>query len=228
MDVAVDATLHVRDGDADRPFDVADFATGRTGAASEITLAALLEELSGKVEPADLAALASAAKQDAARAVLETIAGALAGTLTVAGSVSTGGLTDAQLRAAPVPVSGSVTVANPTANPETGLAKDATLSARYAGGKQAAVATVTASGDTTLVTPAAGKAVRLFWVSAINDPDESTTPLIRVLLGAQEVYRGYAVSHWEVFTGAVNQPLTINLSGPASVAVTAHYTEVTP
>lgn len=35
-----------------------------------------------------------------------------------------GGLTDAQLRATPVPVSGTITVANPTANPETGLAKD--------------------------------------------------------------------------------------------------------
>jgi len=54
----------------------------------------------------------------------------------------TGPLTDAQLRASTVPISGSVgvsnfpatqpvsgtvTVANPTANPETGLAKDATL-----------------------------------------------------------------------------------------------------
>lgn len=40
---------------------------------------------------------------------------------------ASGGLTDAELRAAPVPVSGSVTVLNPTTNPETGLAKDLTL-----------------------------------------------------------------------------------------------------
>lgn len=38
-----------------------------------------------------------------------------------------GGLTNTELRATPVPVSGSVTVLNPTTNPETGLAKDLTL-----------------------------------------------------------------------------------------------------
>jgi len=36
------------------------------------------------------------------------------------------GLTDTQIRATPLPVSGTVTVSNPTTNPETGLAKDGT------------------------------------------------------------------------------------------------------
>lgn len=40
---------------------------------------------------------------------------------------ASGGLTNTELRATPVPVSGSVTVLNPTTNPETGLAKDLTL-----------------------------------------------------------------------------------------------------
>jgi hypothetical protein len=150
----------------------------------------------------------------------------------------TGPLTDAQLRAVAVPVSGTVAVAepvtvdgavavtNPTADPETGLAKEATALRRYGGGKTPVVATVTASGDTTIHTPAAGKKIRLFWVSAINDPDETTTPLILVKLGALESYRAYAVAHWEIFEGAVDAPLVINLSSAASVAVTAHIEEI--
>lgn len=97
---------------------------------------------------------------------------------------------------------------------------------RFSGGKSAAVATVTAAGSTTVLTPATGKAIRLFWLSAITDPDEANSPLIKVLLGANELYRAYAISHWELFTGAVNASLTVDLSSAASVAVTAHYTEV--
>jgi hypothetical protein len=81
------------------------------------------------------------------------IAGAetlMAGSLPV-----TGPLTDTQLRATAVPVSGTffqatqpvsgtVTVANPTANPETGLAKDATLT----GGTAKAIARGGAKGTT--------------------------------------------------------------------------------
>jgi len=48
----------------------------------------------------------------------------------ISGTVTaTGPLTDTQLRASAVPVSGTVTVSNPTTNPETGLAKDVTLAA---------------------------------------------------------------------------------------------------
>lgn len=102
------------------------------------------------------------------------------------------------------------------------------LTNRYGGGKIAVCDTVTASGDTSIYTPAAGNAVRLFWVSAINDPDEETTPLIKILLGATEVYRAYAVAHWEVFEGAADEALVVNLSGAASVAFTAHIEEFTP
>lgn len=113
----------------------------------------------------------------------------------------------------------------------TGSAVDVSSSpsdGRYVGGKTAVCATVTASGDTTIYTPAAGNAVRLYWISAINDPDEATTPLVKVLLGATEVYRAYAVAHWEIFEGAADDPLTINLSSAASIAVTAHIEEITP
>lgn len=88
------------------------------------------------------------------------------------------------------------------------------------------VATVTASGDTTVHTPAVGKAVRLHWVYAINDPTASSAPLIKVKLGASEVYRVYALSKRQRVTGPVDGALVINLSAAGSIAVTAILEEV--
>lgn len=88
------------------------------------------------------------------------------------------------------------------------------------------VATVTASGDTTVHTPAAGRAVQLHWIYAVNDPDEASSPLIKVKLGGTELYRAYAVAHRQTLTGAADAALIVNLSGAASVAVTAHITEI--
>ncbi len=95
----------------------------------------------------------------------------------------------------------------------------------FNGPKLAVCATVTAAGDTTLYTPTANASVRLVWVTAINDPDEATSPLIKILLGTTELYRVYAVGHSEVFEGQTDEPLIVNLSGVASVAVTAHIQE---
>ena len=83
------------------------------------------------------------------------------------------------------------------------------------------VATVTASGSTTIYTPAAGKLIRLRWIYAINDPGSSASPLIRVFLGAQEYYRVFALSKRQMVSGPINGPLIINLSEAAEVAVTA-------
>lgn len=47
--------------------------------------------------------------------------------LVVSGASGSGGLTDTQIRATPLPVSGTVTISNPTTSPETGLAKDSSL-----------------------------------------------------------------------------------------------------
>lgn len=102
------------------------------------------------------------------------------------------------------------------------------LDNRYGGGKTAVNFTVTASGDTTIHTPTSGKYVRLYSITAITDPDESTTPLIKVLLGSTEVRRGYAISGWEISDGAVNDVLKINLSGASSVSGTAFIKEITP
>ena len=97
---------------------------------------------------------------------------------------------------------------------------------RYAGAKTPYCATVTAAGDTTLITPATGNHLEVYWISGINDPDEATTPLVKFILGSTELYRVYAIAHWERFVGAANEALKANLSGAASVAVTVHYKEL--
>ena len=88
------------------------------------------------------------------------------------------------------------------------------------------VGTVTAEGATTLYTPVAGKRIRLRWIYAINDPDSATSPLIRVFLGAEEKYRVYALSKRQLTTGPVDGPLSIQLDGAGSVAVTVLLEEV--
>ena len=40
------------------------------------------------------------------------------------------------------------------------------------------VATVTASGDTVIRTPPAGRRIRLRWIYALNDPGSTASPLI--------------------------------------------------
>lgn len=108
------------------------------------------------------------------------------------------------------------------------IGRIASIQSRYKGGLAPVVATVTASGLTIIHTPAAGKAIRLFWVSAISDPDASASPLIRLKIGALECYRSYGIAHWERFDGAADEPLTVTLDEAGSVAVTAHLEEFTP
>lgn len=82
------------------------------------------------------------------------------------------------------------------------------------------VATVTASGSTTLYTPSAGKRLRLRWIYAINDPGSASTPLVKIFLGDQEKYRVYAISKRQWTTGPVDGSLIVNLSEAAEVACT--------
>lgn len=82
------------------------------------------------------------------------------------------------------------------------------------------VATVTASGSTTVYTPAAGKQIRLRWIYAINDPGSAATPLIKIFLGNQEKFRVYAISKRQWTTGPVDGALIVNLSEAAEVACT--------
>lgn len=105
------------------------------------------------------------------------------------------------------------------------LALDSTLQNRYGGNKTPIVQTVTSSGNTIVHTPASGKRIVLYWVSAINDPDQSSAPLIKISIGSLECYRTYAVAHWEIFIGEIDASLVVNLSEAASVALTAHIKE---
>lgn len=208
--VQVTADLQVHDGVTARPLSVDDFKTSATGDATEITLAMVLTEL-------------------------QSVLAKLQGVLDVAGTVSVTNLPTIQQvsgavtisdGAGPVTIDGTVVVTNPTSNPETGLAKDTTVGLRFSGGKITKTAQVVTPGNTTIHTPASGKAIKLFWVSALNDPDQSASPLIIFKFGANEIYRGYALAHWEVFTGAVDQSLVVNLDSTGDVAVTIHYQEV--
>ena len=88
------------------------------------------------------------------------------------------------------------------------------------------VITATASGNTTIHTPAANKRIRLRWIYAINDPTALTAPLIKISLGATEIYRVYALSKRQRVTGPVDGALVINLTGSGNVAVTALLEEV--
>lgn len=92
------------------------------------------------------------------------------------------------------------------------------------------VATVTASGFTTIYTPTPGKLIRLRWIYAVNDPSLTTTPLIKVFLGGTgnqyEIFRAYALSKRQNISGPIDGPLLINLSTTGSVAVTAILEEV--
>lgn len=133
----------------------------------------------------------------------------------------------------PLPVNGTVAVGNfPASQPVTdnggSLTTDGSYDERYSGGKSAYATTVNAIGDTTLVTPAAGKAIRVVWVSAIPSPDNVSANRVRFKFGAggAPFYEAYAVAHWEVFQGAVNTPLVLNAATAEPVSVTVHYREV--
>lgn len=89
-------------------------------------------------------------------------------------------------------------------------------------------ATVVSSGDTTVHTPAAGKAIRLRWVYAVNNPTATSAPLIKVKLGAEEKFCVFALSKRQLVTGAADAPLVVNLSEAGMVAFTAILEEITP
>ena len=121
----------------------------------------------------------------------------------------------------------TVTVANPTANPETGLAKDATVSRRFGTG-----VTLSDGGlltTTTTYTPTVGKMMRLKWIIAVPNSDNSGANYLDVRWqgAAKPLYCGFALAHWEAFTApAVNTPLVITLANSQPVAVTIHYEEI--
>lgn len=103
-------------------------------------------------------------------------------------------------------------------------ATETTLANRFAGGLTPYAAVLTASAT---ITPAAGKYLKVKWVSFIPNPDNVAANLVTIGFAAgSTLYVGYAMAHWEMFVGSVNQVLNITLGTSEPVAVTIHYQEV--
>ena len=89
-------------------------------------------------------------------------------------------------------------------------------------------ALVTASGDTPVYAPPAGKRIRLRWVYALNDPAALAPARIAVKLGVETLYLTYGISKRQRKTGATDAALVISLSTAGSVAVSATLEVVDP
>lgn len=98
---------------------------------------------------------------------------------------------------------------------------------RFSGGKSAYAAVLNTAGANTVITPSSGKRIRIFWVAFVPNSDNASANLVTVSIGSTPIYTGYALAHWEVFTGAANDTVKVNLANTGSVAVTIHYQEIT-
>lgn len=99
---------------------------------------------------------------------------------------------------------------------------------RYSAGKLSHAELIQAAGDTALVTPASGTRIRLVWASVIPSSDNSNANLAKLRFGSNDpIYVAYAMAHWEVMDGAVDEVLYINLASAEPVAVTVHYKVLT-
>ena len=122
----------------------------------------------------------------------------------------------------------SVTVSNPT--DVTALAREATVARKFGSGKITRAVQVNALGNTPVVTPTAGRRLRLFWVGMSTSENNGGEVLVLIRFGATTHYRWRmgspgAFSHWEVIEGAVDEPLTVNLDQPLPVEFNYTYEE---
>lgn len=104
---------------------------------------------------------------------------------------------------------------------------------RSRGDPLTAAGTVTSSAPLTVAPGTAGNAIRLFWITAGAEPAGGVYPLITVTLPSatdptRVLYKQYAISHAEMFTGAADASLTVSVSGSGTIAATVHYEEFTP
>lgn len=103
---------------------------------------------------------------------------------------------------------------------------------RFSGGKTAYSTTIAASGNTNLIVPAAGHHLEVYWISFVPNSDNTAANLVKLGFGtaggaiSTELYRSYAMAHWEYFVGATNQAFIINTVTAEPVAVTVHYKEI--
>lgn len=78
-----------------------------------------------------------------------------------------------------------------------------------------------------MVTPSAGKKVILRWVCVIPSPDNANQNEVTIKLGTEVLYRCFAISKTQTFTGNVNESVVVNLQNSGEVAVNIHYFETT-
>jgi hypothetical protein len=145
-----------------------------------------------------------------------------------------GPLTDSQLRAAAVPVSGTVVANLGTID---GVATEATLA--YSKNKFAPGIRTTQGfyfntiGDNIVLTPAAGMRLRVHWVGMSASQDNVGENLVIVKFGPAGAARYRwrmgapgAFSHWEPIEGTTNEKLYVNLSTTDGIDVNVTWEEV--
>lgn len=158
-----------------------------------------------------------------ARAALADLLTAVGGTLTVDGTIALDAATLAALETITAVVSGTVALDAPSLAAletvsVTGTVR--TADAAELAGLTATPFTVTAGGATTLLTPTAGKRLRLRRVlPTLADPDGTSNPLLTLTLGSWSI-RSYVLSGRFDVTGGVDQPLTLTLSKAGDVSGT--------
>lgn len=104
---------------------------------------------------------------------------------------------------------------------------------RFAGEKQTEAKTVEASGETTLLTPAAGKQITLYWICLYASQGNTGEVQATVKLAPYTPYSMYlgnpgAFMHWEPIVGETGAKLVLELSGNQKVAASYTYTESLP
>lgn len=174
--------------------------------------------------------LSTEAKQDDLLSSLAALLAELQTKLDAGGVVALDGATLAALEAI------TSTVANfPADYPDAAvLASVSALLDRSQNNDPSAIPLTADTGQITsvsplTVTPAAGNAIRLWWVSAIGDPDNSATGVVTVTLAPHgTVYRAPAVAHRQRFDGDADEALTVAVVGSGTFEATVHYEEFTP
>lgn len=104
------------------------------------------------------------------------------------------------------------------------------ITRRFAGGKTTESKVIEANGSNVLVTPETGKAITLYWIALVTPESNGAEVTAEIKVGTLTPYTWYlgkpgAFVHWEPILGAINAPLTVNLSVAVKVAASFTYTE---
>lgn len=93
---------------------------------------------------------------------------------------------------------------------------------RFGGGVTPYAKVLTANDS---IAPPAGKSIQVDWVAFVPNSDNTTANQITIGFhqAANPLYIGYAIAHWEIFTGAKDQALDITLNNAQPVSVMVHY-----